>query len=132
MSMLYIGDAYDEKGAATTDLTQAAEWYSRAADRGSVLGRYKLGRVYLDLKRYAEAQRMFEIGVSENDAPSMNMLGRMYKNGIGVNRDISKARPLLERSVSLGNLFAKRSLAEILLRGNFGPLQFLRGIYLWI
>ena len=93
---------------------------------------YKLGRVYLDLKRYAEAQRMFEIGVSENDAPSMNMLGRMYKNGIGVNRDITRARSLLEKSVSLGNLFAKRSLAEILLRGNFGPLQFLRGIYLWI
>ena len=108
MSMLYIGEAYDEKGAATTDLTRAAEWYSRAADRGSTLGRYKLGRVYLDLERYGEARQMFEMGVSENYAPSMNMLGMMYMKGIGINRDVSRARPLFERSASLGHVFAKK------------------------
>ena len=131
MSMLYIGEAYDEKGAATTDLTRAAEWYSRAADRGSTLGRYKLGRVYLDLERYGEARQMFEMGVSENYAPSMNMLGMMYMKGIGINRDVSRARPLFERSASLGHVFAKRNLAAIFLRGTFGILQFLRGIYLF-
>jgi len=101
MSMLYIGDAYDEKGAGTTDLARAAEWFSRAADRGSTLGRHKLGRVYLDLERYAEAQQMFEIGVSENYAPSMNMLGLMYMRGIGIDRNVSRARSLLEQSASL-------------------------------
>jgi TPR repeat protein len=131
MSMLYIGDEY-RKGAGTTDLARAVEWFSRAADRGSALGRYKLGRAYLKLERYAEAQQAFEIGVSENYAPSMNMLGVMYMQGIGINRNVSRARPLLEQSASLGNVFGKRNLAGILLRGTFGPLQFLRGIYLFI
>ncbi|HTO83812.1 MAG TPA: tetratricopeptide repeat protein [Methylomirabilota bacterium] len=132
MSMLYIGYACRHGEGTARDLVRAAEWYSRAASRGSKLGRYLLGRVYLELERYAEAQQMFEMGVSENYAPSMNLLGIMYMRRRGIERDTSRALFLLEQSASLGNIYGKRNLARLLLKGTFGPLQFLRGIYIFI
>ena len=128
MSMLYLGEMYRKGDGTKKDLVQAESWFQRAADKGSNLAKYHLGKVYLETGRFIEAKGAFEIGVAEGFAPAIYVLGWMY-SGHGF-RDMRLARDLLEQASSLGHLLAKKSLACLLLSGRFGPLQFLRGIWI--
>jgi TPR repeat protein len=130
MSMVYLAHAYRTGIGTGIDLRQAEDWYGRAAKRGSTLASYELGRVCLELKRYADAKEAFNVGTAKSYAPSMHMLGMMYFKGSGVDSDLSKARDLLERSAALGHVFAKRNLAMLLIKGRFGLLQVPRGLWL--
>lgn len=132
MSMLYLADAYRNGMGIKVDLVQAQSWYRSAANCGSIPASYELGRVLYDLKSYAESKAAFEVGEAHKYAPSINMLGMMYLQGVGVERSISKARDLLEQASGLGNVFAKRNLAVLLMRGADGPLGFLRGVGLFL
>jgi uncharacterized protein len=131
MSMLYVGEAYRFGKGIDIDLVQSQRWFERAASCGSLLGAYEFGRLLYEQKRYNEAIAAFEIGARQSYGPSLNMLARMYLNGQGVSTDINRGRELLEDATAIGNVFAKRSLAGLLLRGTFGPLAFLRGIRLF-
>jgi uncharacterized protein len=130
MSMMYIGHA-NSKGIGTQiDLPQAAAWYRRAADRGSLFALYKVGRIYWDMGNYPKAVEAFNEGATRNDAPSMHMLGLMYLEGNGVPVDINRARALFESAVERGNVFAKRNLGALLIGGRFGLTAIFRGAYL--
>jgi uncharacterized protein len=130
MSMIYIANAYRNGVGTNTDLRQAEEWYRRAADGGSILASYELGRVFLERKEYHSAKEAFDIGVSQNYPPSMHMLALMYLRGTGVVRDISKARDLLERAAALGHIFSKRNIGVLLMKGHFGLSQVPKGVLL--
>ena len=130
MSMIYIANSYRTGVGTDKDLYQAQEWYRCAAQKGSPLAAYELGRIYLEENNYVKAREAFESGSAKNYAPSMHMLARMYLLGTGVTRDISRAKDLLEQAVSLGHVFSKRNLGVLLLKGCFGPSKIPRGILL--
>lgn len=131
MSMAYLGDAYERGVGTKVSLVQAQEWYSRAAQAGSVFGSYKLGRCYFRLKDYAKAADAFKVGASRDYMPCVTQLARMHLRGQGVPRDVSKALDYLEKASARGYAFAKHDLAVLLIRGARGPVQRLRGIYLY-
>jgi TPR repeat protein len=83
-------------------------------------------------KRHPEALEAFRAAAAKDFSPSLGMLGLMYMNGDGVAKDVTKARTFLESAVGLGNVFAKRSLGTLLLRGEFGAIARLRGAWLFL
>jgi TPR repeat protein len=128
-SMLYIAHTYRKlKG----DLPQSTEWYRRAMNAGSLIGAHELGRNYFDAKNYLSALDAFKVGEGNDYAPSIHMLGLMYRNGFGVEKDIDKARNLFERAAALGHAHARGHLGVLLLTGRYGPRQFVRGLRLWL
>ena len=50
----------------------------------------------------------------------MYQLGRMYRHGLGVSRDLDVARNYNEQAAQEGHLFARRDLARELLKGRRG------------
>lgn len=132
MSMLYIAEACRKGMGTNVDLVQAQDWYRRAANCGSIPASYELGRILFELKNYAKSKEAFDVGEAHDYAPSINMLGMMYLRGLSVEKNISRARELLERASGLGHVFAKRNLAGLLMRGAYGPLGFLRGVGLFL
>jgi TPR repeat protein len=126
-SMVYLAEAYTKGLGTSVDLLQAEEWYKRAAQGGSVLASYHLGRSYLAKNDYLNAMKAFESGALAGYMPSTRQLGGLYLRGTGVERDLNKAREFFERASASGNVFAKRDLAYLLIRGHFGFLQILRG-----
>ena len=132
MSMLYIASAYKEGKGTEVNISQAEEWYKRAGDGGVSLASYKLGRLYLEEKDYSRAKEVFMLGASQDYMPSLNMLGIMYRDGEGVEKNIDKAKDFFERASALGHVFSKRNLGALLLSGHFGTFKILRGLYLFI
>lgn len=130
MSMIYLGDTYKSGDGTKVDLTKSEFWYRRAAEAGSFLGCFLLGRLYLKLDRYADAKQAFTIAADQGYIPAVHYLGRIYYYGRGVPRDLSLAREYLERASRGGSVFAKRKLATLLLENGQTIGQRFRGIFL--
>lgn len=96
-----------------------------------MLGGYYLGHLYLERKEYSKAHEIFTAGASMNYSPAIFCLGHMYMDGQGVEKDLSKARSLFEKASMAGHVFAKRTLAKLLLSGQFGLLNVFKGSLLF-
>jgi TPR repeat protein len=107
MSMTYVGEAYRSGIGTAKDLTQAAEWFQRAANEGYIVASYKLGKVCQELNQHSRALEAFALGAAGQHLPSIYMLGRMYLHGIGVEKDVHIARKYFEEASNLGHVFAK-------------------------
>ncbi|MGQ0593582.1 MAG: tetratricopeptide repeat protein [Gammaproteobacteria bacterium] len=129
-SMLYLGWAYQKGTGTRVDTKQAEIWFRRAYQKGSKLAIYYLGHLYLQQQEHSKAHEVFAAGVSMDYAPAIYCLGQMYVDGAGVSQQPDKARALLERATALGHVFAKRSLAKLLISGQFGFFNIFRGCFL--
>jgi TPR repeat protein len=129
-SMALLVEAYAKGQIVETDISQAEEWNRRAMAAGRINGSYEIGRYYIDVKDYDMARKAFLMGVEQNFAPSLNMLAIMYMNGWGGPKNLQGARDLLERAVVQRHIYAKRTLARLLMKGTFGIWQRLRGPFL--
>jgi TPR repeat protein len=130
MSMIYIGHSYQAGIGTAKDPTEAEKWYRRAADHGSVMGLYALGRLYYAQKKHNEAKEAFRFGAAAGYAPAMYYLGRIYYFGLGTEKDLAKAKLLFEEASGLGNILATRALGQILVRYHLTTAELLRGVYL--
>lgn len=128
--MLHLGWAYQKGTGNGVEPEQAEIWFRRAYEKGSRLAIYYLGHLYLRQKEYSKAHDIFTTGASMDYVPAIYCLGQMYMDGAGVSKQPDKARALLERATALGHVFAKRSLAKLLMSGHFGVLNFFRGCFL--
>lgn len=131
-SMLYLGWASQKGTGVAVDAKQAEVWFRRAVEKGSELAIYYLGHFYLQQQEYSKAHEVFAMGVSKRYAPAIYCLGQMYLDGTGVSKQPDKARALLEQATALGHVFAKRSLAKLLMSGQFGLYSILRGCSLFL
>lgn len=130
--MLYLGWAYQKGTGTAADAKQAEVWLRRAFEKGSKLAIYYLGHFYLQQQEYSKAHEVFAVGASMQYAPAIYCLGQMYVDGTGVSKQPDKARALLEQATALGHVFAKRSLAKLLISGQFGFFSILRGCSLFL
>jgi uncharacterized protein len=129
-SMVFLVEAYAKGEVVESDIAQAEEWNRRAMAAGRINGSYDIGRYYIRIKDYGMARKAFSMGVDQNFAPSLNMLAIMYIRGLGGPKNVQDARDLLERAVLLRHIYAKRTLAYLLMSGTFGVWQRLRGLFL--
>lgn len=131
MSMLYIAGAYRTK-IIGTDVRDSIDWYVKAIKSGSVIATYSLAVLYRNIKMFDQSIYYANMGVEFGYPPSMYLLGVIYSNGEGVQKDILAAKELWERASKLGHLFSKRNLAFWLMGGRFGALQVIRGFAMWL
>ena len=71
MSMTYVGEAYRSGIGTAKDLTQAAEWFQRAANEGYIVASYKLGKVCQELNQHSRASEAFALGAAGQHLPSI-------------------------------------------------------------
>ncbi len=129
-AMIYLGLAYVHGQGVSVDLAQAEELFQRATSLGSDSGCYHLGRTYLRLHRYEEAERALKKAADANYCPALHHLGKMYDLGMGVAKDSIAAKSYLERATKCGNIFAQRRLGGILIKERSSVRSTLRGIRL--
>ncbi len=82
------------------NLEQAREWYAKALDNGAVEAKDRL--VYLEIRQngYSNKSHGLWVTKTKKDAASGNqhalmLIGQMYSNGIGVKKDLYKAKKQL-------------------------------------
>ena len=131
-SMLQLGWIYQKGIGTATDLKQAERWYRGAVEKGSKQATHHLGTIYWKQKDYAKAHEAFSIGESMDWAPAIYWLGRLYRDGLGVNKQPDKARLLFEQASVLGNLLATNALARMFMSGQFGFLNIFKGLHLFL
>lgn len=121
-AMLHLGYLYDIrlKDGGDPDLCEAEHWYRMACEAGSPEAAFYLGCLYLKTKNNDQAREAFEIGARRGYAPCLFYLGRIYRDGWGVEAQCDRAREMFERAASLDHLYAKRALGRMLLSGRFG------------
>jgi TPR repeat protein len=129
-SMALLVEIYTEGKVVPVNISEAEEWNRRALAAGRINGSYEIGRHYFKVKDYAKAREAFTTGADQNFAPSQNLLAIMYIDGLGAPKDLIGARNLLEKAVRQGHIYAKRTLARMLMRGTFGIWQRLHGAFL--
>ena len=123
-AMLRLAWAYQKGIGVPADWGQAEYWYRRAFDAGSEsdkrLVTYYFGSFYLARKDFQKANEWLSIGAAMAFGPSINCLGRMYRDGLGVERQAAKACQLFEQAAALGNLIARRNLVRLFISGRQG------------
>jgi TPR repeat protein len=130
MAMVFLGDSYRRGIGTDKDLAQSEEWYRRAADAGSVLGLYLLGRLFILQGRYDEAKSAFHFAAAGGYPPATSWLGRMYYFGWGGEKNIARAKLLLEEASARGNIIATSLLGHLLVKTHVSRVELLRGMFL--
>ena len=131
-SMFYLGVAYRDGQGVETEEEKAVEYFVRASDLGFAIAGYNLGLLYFDQKKYRKSFETLSAWEDANYAPTLCRLASFYQNGYGVEKQIDKAKLLFERSSKLGNIWAKRRLAQIYMTGKFGVFRTVQGVALYL
>lgn len=115
LSMVNLGRLCEQEGNGTKggNNEQPELWYKRAVDAGSAVATLYYGSFLFRIGAYDRAREIFSVGRSRGYSPSIVRLANLYLKGLGVERDYSKARALLEQAAELGNLWAKVALAAM-------------------
>ena len=130
MSMLYLAHEHGHGALSSRNLEASINWYERAINAGSVLASFHLGLLYKGVGRFAEAFDAFKVGAEADLAASIYQLGRMYRDGLGVSKNLQEAQELWDRASVLGHPYAKRNVACFLISGRRGILNVPRGFLL--
>lgn len=130
MSMLYLGYMFAEGIGVPVDLKGAETWYRRAHDNHAPSALCRLGGVLERMGNFDAAEEVFSTGIAAGDRLCIHHLGYLYMQAAFPRRDLNKARGLLAQAASNGNFIAARDLAYLLIKGHFGLLNRIRGVWM--
>lgn len=135
LALFEIGARYTEaRGGLETNLSEAALWYQRAADKGFAPAQYRLANLYekgTGVERDLEKSRqLYEMAASRGNASAMHNLAVLYANGSLGTQDYPKAAEWFSKAAELGVTDSQFNLAILLARGNGVP-QDLETSYKW-
>lgn len=104
------------------DESLARECFEKSARLGNPHAQYQLARLYLknpasDPYQIADAIRWMEQAAVDGNAAAQYQLAKVYRDGVYVEKDISKAIDLFQRSANQGSDFAAYALGKLLLDG---------------
>lgn len=114
-----LGDLYyDGRGGFSVDYQQAAQWYRKAAEQGSIAGQCNLGFMYANgygvTKDYQQAVYWYRKAAEQGSVDGQNNLGVMYENGYGVTKDSQQAELWYRKAIEQGHYGAQESLKRLL------------------
>lgn len=128
---LYGLQLFEGKGVAQ-DKATALKYISKAAEKGNIPADYQLGRIYLEadgVEQNLEKAVYFLEKVALEDNRAAWLLGKCYKDGIGMGQDFYMATQLISKSLDNGSESKKR-IQKLLEEDNNGTYtQYLRGLY---
>jgi tetratricopeptide (TPR) repeat protein len=111
------------------DPAKAESLLRKAVDAGDMWAYFLLGRLCFRQKRYQEARESLAIAAAAGFSPALHDMGKIYLLGLGVEKNLPKAKDYFERAMNAGSLFAKARLGRILLKEHFLRSK-LKGAYL--
>jgi TPR repeat protein len=91
-ALYYIGFMHMKGFGVPQDHKVAAEWYEKAAEKGSVPAMNNLGFVYAKgdhgmQQNYKQAAKWYRMAAENGDVAAQFNIGRMYLEGTGVDKD---------------------------------------------
>jgi serine/threonine protein kinase/TPR repeat protein len=115
------------RGVHAVDLTEAAVWFSKAAEHGDPAGMYALAECHLFGKGVAKDPRraveLLTAASALNNPRAMNLLGDVYRKGVPgvIEPNFSESVKLFSRSQELGFLDAQGNLGVLYIYGQGVP-----------
>ncbi len=105
----------------TGDKEKGIELLKKAANLGNPNSLVSLGRQYWvdHVKDYAKAKSLFEKAESVCNVYAYHDLAVLYYQGLGVDKDLTKAWNYLEKGINLGNTECRSLFAEMLSHNEF-------------
>ena len=91
-----VGEAYAAGAGVTQDLSAAAEWYKKAADKGDVAAQLHLAILYRDggkgfERDMTQAAGWYLKAADQGDVGAQGMMGTLYSAGQGVDQNYAEA-----------------------------------------
>ncbi|MCZ4296693.1 peptidoglycan-binding protein [Henriciella marina] len=93
----------------------------QAAAGGDAIAQYQLGQRQLEAGDYTSAPTMIRRAAEQGLAVAQYRLAKLHESGLGVPRDLEKAREWTERGAAGGNVKAMYDLAVYYAEGEGGP-----------
>ncbi len=122
-----LGAMHEEGKGVEKDIDQAILLYQTAADQGAVGALFNLARLLLG----REPERAFpyaEQAAEKGIPPAMNLVGELYRDGVGAAPNPVRAKEYFERAASAGFPDAKFNLAMAAINGIGMPADLRVGI----
>ena len=122
-----LGARYMTGDGVPRDLTAAARWYEKAAQRGEPNAQNQIGYFYQSgigvPKDLTRAMHWYQLSASNGDASALVNMGVLYITGTGVKKDVSHAASIFENAARKGNGTAAAYLGDIYYFGLLGPVD---------
>lgn len=101
-----IGDMYQKGDDLPQSSSKAVDWYRKAAENGEAGAQMKLASLLLQgqnaTSNYGEVHRLCEKAANLHFSPGAYCMGQLYEQGLGVERDISKAAKWFGEAANMG------------------------------
>jgi hypothetical protein len=95
-------------------IADAINLYQPLADSGYLAAQVRLGAVLVSIpERCQEGRHYIEVAASKNSSEAMLWLGRLYFQGLGIEKNRQKGISLMESAARDGNVHAMRYLAVL-------------------
>ncbi len=108
-----LGQAYKLGRGVPVDLSQAEEWYRKAAVQGHFQAEENYGLALFQNGKHADAVPWLERSAARGEPRAQLVLGTMLFNADGVAKDWVRAYALLQRSSAAGLPQASQTLAQM-------------------
>lgn len=106
---------------AEVALIPAGQSLEQAAAGGDAIAQYQLGERQLEAGDYTSGPTMIRRAAEQGLAVAQYRLAKLHESGLGVPRDLEKAREWTERGAAGGNVKAMYDLAVYYAEGEGGP-----------
>ena len=111
-----LGVMYFKGEGVPKDLTKAAEWYRKAAEKNHIKAQYNLGILYQDKEDFSSAVYWFGKAAEQGHPKAQTNLGTLYYYGVGVTQNLDKAMDLFTKAAAKGDERAKDCLTQLRLQ----------------
>ena len=113
-----LGLMYETGDGVTASLEQAKHWYTLAADGGSRAARQRNAYLRIKSKGYDQAKdiawlKSIKTDASAHKAEALLLLGQIYREGLGVKKDLNKAMELLQQVQVMGTADVDNQIVQI-------------------
>jgi TPR repeat protein len=116
-----IGDMYQTGADLPQNSSEATKWYRKAAENGTAEVQIKLANLLLQgrggVPNYAEVHSLCEKAASSHYPTGDYCIGKLYDQGWGVERDLSKAAKWFREAAKMGHSMATLRLGEMYWKG---------------
>jgi len=119
-----LGWMYEFGHGVDMDIEQALYWYHRAAELGDISGMNNYGVLAYQIQHYETAISWFRRTAELGDPRGMALLGYMYENGAGVERDYERAIYWYQQAQHGGPHWAADRLAVLLAEINSEEMDY--------
>lgn len=121
---------YRMGNGVSADLNKALEYYYRAICGGSWMATIDYARLLATLGDDDTSEKVLSDGVESGFVPAYFWLAWLRYKRFKTREICKEVRPLLEYAAKMGHPAAKRTLAQWMLLGRFGPSEIFRGVAL--